>query len=188
MLRTGHEAMERFCRHPAAVGYTWYRWVSPGGGALDCGLVDYSDKPNATHVQELKLVNARAEHSRTEAALRAAGQAVDGPINGTVRLTVQIDWDGRGDMRLDREGIRLAAECRQGRWGGELLGGRGRLLKAEGAGAEVRLVISSPDRGGAERRFELGLTRRGSLLRGPATARADGKTFPGYALGFIEQE
>jgi len=186
MLGTGHEAMERFCRHPAAVGYTWYRWVTPGGGPLDCGLVDYADRPNAAHVQELKLVNARAECSRA-AADRAAGLPV-GPIDGVVRLTIQIDWDGRGEARLDREGLRLAVACRGGRWSGEPLGGRGRLLKAESSGAELRLAISASDRDGRERRFELALARRGELLRGSATARADGKTFAGYALGFIERQ
>ena len=180
----GHRAVCRALAQPALMGYTWYRWVKPTNGPLTCGLVDFDDRPNAHLVEQLKLVNARAEHVRA-AADRAAGEA-PGPIDGTVNLTLQVDWNGLGQAALNRDETRLTIPCQAGRWAEELPGGKGKVLTAETTGDAVRLVVAAPDRRGAERRFELKLKRRGAVLRGRVTARVGGATHDGWALGFIE--
>ncbi len=185
MLRAGHKAMERACRHPGLVGYTWYRWVQPTSAPLQCGLVDFADKPNAWNVEELKLVNARAEHIRAEAD--AAAGKPPAPVAGTVHLTVQTDTDFTADDDkdfLNLRGITFTLTCRDGRWA--MPEGRWKLVKAETVGAETSLSISAAPGEGEGRRYDVRLTRRGDLLRGPATASREGRKHEGYALGFIE--
>ena len=58
MFTRGEIVLKRAARHPAMLGYTWYRWVQPASTEekFTDGLVDYQDQTDI-HPPELKNIN-----------------------------------------------------------------------------------------------------------------------------------
>ncbi len=58
MFTRGEIVLKRAARHPAMIGYTWYRWVQPASTneKFTDGLVDYQDLTDI-HPPQLKTIN-----------------------------------------------------------------------------------------------------------------------------------
>ena len=144
--------------------------------------MDFADRPNRHLVQPLKLPNALAESVRAAAA--AAAARAPGPIDGTVSLTLLIDWAGLGEIGLGRTISHASLLCEAGRWKAPP-GGRVRLVTAETAGGTTHLVFVRSGRRG-EQRYDMHLRHAAGILRGSVAATGGQRRAEGYAIGFVE--
>ena len=77
MFTRGEIVLKRAARHPAMIGYTWYRWVQPASTdeKFTDGLVDYQDQTDI-HPPELKNINPELTdiHKHTNQTQDATGE------------------------------------------------------------------------------------------------------------------
>jgi hypothetical protein len=93
LLRT-NDSMERICRHPGIVGYTFYAW--------------HNGRRHPEEMKPLQRLNWRAV---TERMLRERGEGPVGPVNGPLHGQVFVNL-----IRDGKQVLPLGFMCRNGKW------------------------------------------------------------------------